>query len=244
MDVDPSMCNGDWSGNQSMTSQEPKLMDKDGGQPRIHPSLQLELKLPWSTETESGDIYEAKSRRTLNVRGPTRADDPCDDMKPPPSASRGVIAERGSQGCHNASEGDGGRGRKKLRLSKEQSCYLEGCFKEHTTLNPKQKLAIAKRLNLLHRQVEVWFQNRRARTKLKQSEVDYKYLMQWCEYLTEENRMLHEEIQEFKAFKSPLQNVHHYKQQTMLTMCPSCQHAIVLRKIDSFHDTADRENHP
>nr|XP_019709125.1 homeobox-leucine zipper protein HAT4 isoform X2 [Elaeis guineensis] len=241
MDIDSSMRNGDWGGNQSLTSQEPKLMDKDGGQPTIHPSLQLELKLPWSTETESaGD--EAKSRG--GVKGPTGSDDPCDDTKPSPSASHRVIAERGSQGRHNDSEGDGGRGRKKLRLSKEQSCYLEECFKEHTTLNPKQKLAIAKRLNLLPRQVEVWFQNRRARTKLKQSEVDYKYLIQWCEYLTEENRMLRKEIQELKAFKSPLQNVHHYKQQTMLTMCPSCQHAIFLQKIDSFHDTADRENHP
>ncbi|VVA20368.1 PREDICTED: homeobox-leucine zipper [Prunus dulcis] len=53
--------------------------------------------------------------------------------------------------------------RKKLRLSKEQSAFLEESFKEHHTLNPKQKLALAKQLNLRPRQVEVWFQNRRAR---------------------------------------------------------------------------------
>ncbi|KAA0043744.1 homeobox-leucine zipper protein HOX11 [Cucumis melo var. makuwa] len=52
--------------------------------------------------------------------------------------------------------------RKKLRLSKQQSAFLEESFKEHTTLNPKQKLALAKQLNLRPRQVEVWFQNRRA----------------------------------------------------------------------------------
>ncbi|EYU31910.1 hypothetical protein MIMGU_mgv1a0106321mg, partial [Erythranthe guttata] len=60
--------------------------------------------------------------------------------------------------------GDGGdaAARKKLRLSKEQAAVLEETFKEHNTLNPKQKMALAKQLNLRARQVEVWFQNRRA----------------------------------------------------------------------------------
>ncbi|XP_075073495.1 homeobox-leucine zipper protein HAT4 isoform X2 [Nicotiana tabacum] len=62
-------------------------------------------------------------------------------------------------------EDDGGdaAARKKLRLSKEQAAVLEETFKEHNTLNPKQKLALSKQLNLRPRQVEVWFQNRRAR---------------------------------------------------------------------------------
>ncbi|KAL6528109.1 hypothetical protein OROHE_015059 [Orobanche hederae] len=55
---------------------------------------------------------------------------------------------------------------KKLGLSKEQSTFLEESFKEQNTLNPKQKLALAKQLNLRPRQVEVWFQNRRARLVL------------------------------------------------------------------------------
>lgn len=105
-------------------------------------------------------------------------------------------------GSRASDEDDGGSARKKLRLSKEQSAFLEESFKEHATLNPvskhirppshpvrrkpnsdrcqkkktflmvvdldvcgaqKQKLALAKQLHLRPRQVEVWFQNRRAR---------------------------------------------------------------------------------
>ncbi|CAL5330722.1 unnamed protein product [Camellia sinensis] len=74
--------------------------------------------------------------------------------------------ERGwgtSHGGGGSEEDDGGEmARKKLRLSKEQAAVLEETFKEHNTHNPKQKVALAKQLKLLPRQVEVWFQNRRA----------------------------------------------------------------------------------
>ncbi|KAJ7962008.1 Homeobox associated leucine zipper protein [Quillaja saponaria] len=81
-----------------------------------------------------------------------------------------------SRGSDDEDGGGGDASRKKLRLSKEQALVLEETFKEHNTLNPKQKQALAKMLNLRPRQVEVWFQNRRARTKLKQTEVDCEYL--------------------------------------------------------------------
>lgn len=119
-------------------------------------------------------------------------------------------------------EDEEGNGRKKLRLTKEQSAMLEESFKEHTTLNPKQKQALARELNLRPRQVEVWFQNRRARTKLKQTEVDCEVLRKCCQTLTDENRRLHKELQELKALKltSPL-----YMQlpAATLSMCPSCE---------------------
>ncbi|KAA8518285.1 hypothetical protein F0562_015832 [Nyssa sinensis] len=115
--------------------------------------------------------------------------------------------------------------RKKLRLSKDQYVFLEESFKEHNTLNLKQKLALAKQLNLRPRQVEVWFQNRRARTKLKQTEVDCEYLKRYCETLTEENRRLQKDIQELRAFKTS-QPFFMQPPATTLTMCPSCQRVV------------------
>ncbi|XXG51339.1 hypothetical protein AAC387_Pa02g5135 [Persea americana] len=131
-----------------------------------------------------------------------------------------VETERASSRASDDEEN--GLARKKLRLSKEQSAFLEESFKENNTLNPKQKLALAKRLSLRPRQVEVWFQNRRARTKLKQTEVDCEYLKRCCETLTEENRRLHKELQELKALKTT-NPFHMQLPATTLTMCPSCE---------------------
>lgn len=127
-----------------------------------------------------------------------------------------------SRGASDEEEDNGILARKKLRLTKDQSAFLEESFKEHHTLNPKQKQALAKQLNLRPRQVEVWFQNRRARTKLKQTEVDCEYLKSCCETLTQENRRLQKELQELRALKS---SKPFYMQlpATTLTMCPSCE---------------------
>ncbi|XP_027359983.1 homeobox-leucine zipper protein HAT22-like isoform X2 [Abrus precatorius] len=117
---------------------------------------------------------------------------------------------------------DGSNARKKLRLTKEQSALLEDSFKQHSTLNPKQKQALARQLNLRPRQVEVWFQNRRARTKLKQTEVDCEFLKKCCETLTDENRRLKKELQELKALKLS-QPLYMPMPAATLTMCPSCE---------------------
>ncbi|PPS02040.1 hypothetical protein GOBAR_AA18623 [Gossypium barbadense] len=139
--------------------------------------------------------------------------------------------ERGSSRASDDDEDENGSSRKKLQLSKEQSAFLEESFKEHNNLNPKQKLALAKQLNLRPRQVEVWFQNRRA-TKLKQTELDCEYLKRCCETLTEENRRLHKEVQELRALKT-CQPFYMQLPATTLTMCPSCERVTTTSATDA-----------
>ncbi|CAM8877706.1 unnamed protein product [Rhodiola kirilowii] len=125
--------------------------------------------------------------------------------------------------CSGSDEEDGDNSRKKLRLSKDQSGILEETFKDHNTINPEQKMSLAKQLGLRPRQVEVWFQNRRARTKLKQTEVDCEFLKRCCENLTEENWRLQKEVQELRALKLSPQFYMQMAPPTTLTICPSCE---------------------
>lgn len=118
---------------------------------------------------------------------------------------------------------DGSNGRKKLRLTKVQSALLEESFKQQSTLNPKQKQHLARKINVRPRQVEVWFQNRRARTKLKQTEVDCELLKKCCETLTDENRKLYKELQELKALKVGQPLYMQLPAAATLTVCPSCE---------------------
>ncbi|XP_059624061.1 homeobox-leucine zipper protein HAT22-like [Cornus florida] len=133
-----------------------------------------------------------------------------------------VEIERVSSRVSTDEDDDGMNPRKKLRLTKDQSALLEESFKLHSTLNPKQKQDLARELNLRPRQVEVWFQNRRARTKLKQTEVDCEFLKKCCETLTDENRRLQKELQELKAIKLA-QSFYMQLPAATLTMCPSCE---------------------
>ncbi|CAO2165709.1 unnamed protein product [Urochloa humidicola] len=117
---------------------------------------------------------------------------------------------------------------KKLRLSKEQSRLLEESFRLNHTLTPKQKEALAVKLKLRPRQVEVWFQNRRARTKLKQTELECEYLKRCFGSLTEENRRLQREVEELRAMRvaPPTVLSPHTRlplPASSLTMCPRCE---------------------
>ncbi|KAL6011026.1 Homeobox-leucine zipper protein hox3 [Asimina triloba] len=135
---------------------------------------------------------------------------------------------------------ENGPPRKKLRLTKEQSRLLEETFRENQTLNPvmirvsvldfsqKEKEALASELKLKPRQVEVWFQNRRARTKLKQTEMECEYLKRCFGSLSEENRRLQREVEELRALRVAPPTV--FSPHTCeplpastLTMCPRCE---------------------
>ncbi|KAK9276881.1 hypothetical protein L1049_006418 [Liquidambar formosana] len=123
---------------------------------------------------------------------------------------------------------NGGPPRKKLRLTKEQSRLLEESFRQNHTLNPKQKEALAMQLKLRPRQVEVWFQNRRARSKLKQTEMECEYLKRWFGSLTEQNRRLQREVEELRAMKvGPPTVISPHSCEPLpastLSMCPRCE---------------------
>ncbi|XP_035817706.1 homeobox-leucine zipper protein HOX19 isoform X2 [Zea mays] len=159
----------------------------------LEPSLTLSLP-DEATATGSGGGGAAHSVSSLSVAGVKR--ERVDDAEGERASSTAALP----RACAGAEDDDDdGSTRKKLRLTKEQSALLEDRFKEHSTLNPK--VALAKQLKLRPRQVEVWFQNRRARTKLKQTEVDCELLKRCCESLTEENRRLQRELQELRALK-------------------------------------------
>ncbi|KAF8689273.1 hypothetical protein HU200_042065 [Digitaria exilis] len=173
----------------------------------FEPSLSLSLAAKDSLASPAVRIAAVK--RELRME----EDDEATDRALYSVASSALVAPDDDEGCNS---------RKKLRLTKEQSALLEDRFKEHSTLNPKQKAALANQLNLRPRQVEVWFQNRRARTKLKQTEVDCELLKRCCETLTEENRRLHRELQQLRALNQPHPTAF-FMPAAALSICPSCE---------------------
>lgn len=130
--------------------------------------------------------------------------------------------------CPSDGGGDGGR-RKKLRLTKEQCTLLEDSFRAHNILSHVQKQELARQLNLSSRQVEVWFQNRRARTKLKQTEVDHESMKRWCESLTDENQRLKQELVELQRSAAAGSKLFAQlpRAAAMVNFCPSCEKVAV-----------------
>ncbi|PPD75335.1 hypothetical protein GOBAR_DD27734 [Gossypium barbadense] len=200
---------------------------------KVAPVTSLE---PFLTLGLSGDSYGVTVTKKVDVnnKGGGYLHHRHEDS--PPTAAAGDLYRPGREtiaakkfeveknSCRVSDEDDDGvNARKKLRLTKQQSALLEESFKQHSTLNPNQKQALARQLNLKPRQVEVWFQNRRARTKLKQTEVDCEFLKRCCETLTNENRRLQKELQELRSLKTAAQPFCMNMPAATLTMCPSSE---------------------
>ncbi|ESQ39984.1 hypothetical protein EUTSA_v10001113mg [Eutrema salsugineum] len=167
--------------------------------PENSSNLDLSISVPGFSSSPPSDEGSGRGREQLKL-----------DMNRLPS----------SEEDEEFSHGGSAPPRKKLRLTREQSRLLEDSFRQNHTLNPKQKEALAKHLMLRPRQIEVWFQNRRARSKLKQTEMECEYLKRWFGSLTEQNHRLHREVEELRTMKVGPPTV---TSTASLTMCPRCE---------------------
>ncbi|KAG6506236.1 homeobox-leucine zipper protein HOX19-like [Zingiber officinale] len=154
-----------------------------------------------------------ETQLSLALATPSRPSAHCHRRLQPRASPKSLEGGRRPVICDEEEDSDA---RKKIRLTREQSAMLEIRFRCQSNLTPKQKQALAKQLNLQPRQVEVWFQNRRARKKLKQTEMDCEFLKRCYEVLSKENQMLQKELQEMKALK-PTQFP-----AAGLSICPTC----------------------
>ncbi|KAF3326452.1 homeobox-leucine zipper protein ATHB-16-like protein [Carex littledalei] len=95
---------------------------------------------------------------------------------------------------------------KKRRLGVDQVRALERHFEVENKLDPDRKTRLAQDLGLQPRQVAIWFQNRRARSKTKQLERDYNELKSRhdeilieCESLRRDRDALGAQIKELQS---------------------------------------------
>ncbi|KAK1615057.1 hypothetical protein QYE76_020574 [Lolium multiflorum] len=123
------------------------------------------------------------------------------------------------KGGSDINDDSGGSGaRKKLQLTSEQAAVMEKSFRAHNVLSHDEKHDLARRLGLKARQVEVWFQNRRARTKLKQTELDCELLRRVCERLSHDNERLRRDLAEARSSLSSAA----FMSRLTSSSCPSC----------------------
>ncbi|KAG0490757.1 hypothetical protein HPP92_007620 [Vanilla planifolia] len=128
--------------------------------------------------------------------------------------------------------------RKKLKLTKEQSAFLEERFKEQSTLGSKSKVEIF--IFLLTIEFAAILNNwvdmaNHFRTKLKKTEVDRELLRKCFERLRKENGRLLKELQQLKTQYST--SPHEFP----VVMCPSCERMVGAAAAGDNATTAGRK---
>ncbi|VVB15882.1 unnamed protein product [Arabis nemorensis] len=84
---------------------------------------------------------------------------------------------------------------KKKRLTQEQVRQLEKCFTVNKKLEPDLKLQLSNQLGLPQRQVSVWFQNKRARSKTQSLELQHGTLQSKLETALSDKAKLEHQVQ-------------------------------------------------
>ncbi|CAK9225153.1 unnamed protein product [Sphagnum jensenii] len=111
----------------------------------------------------------------------------------------------GSDGSLDNDDEEAGSSQK-LRFTKPQVRLLEHTFQTLQRPNCYQKEDLARELGVQPRQVDIWFQNRRARGKPKATDSDCDILRQRCQDLIAENHQLNLLIQNERMSHDPLRN--------------------------------------
>ncbi|KAF3442467.1 hypothetical protein FNV43_RR16383 [Rhamnella rubrinervis] len=87
----------------------------------------------------------------------------------------------------------------KKRLTHEQVKLLERSFTSNTKLHPERKLQLAVQLGIPPRQVAIWYQNKRARSRTQSLELDYGELQLKLENALAEKRQLEKDVERLKG---------------------------------------------
>ncbi|PIA54841.1 hypothetical protein AQUCO_00901021v1 [Aquilegia coerulea] len=128
---------------------------------------------------------------------------------------------------------------RKKRLTNEQIDSLEKSFQEEIKLEPERKMKLAQELELQPRQIAVWFQNRRARWKVKQMERLYDTLKKEFDVIIRENQKLQAEVINLKA---KLEDRASAKQgSTGYTEASTAEESVESKSVVVFHSSNNRQ---
>nr|GMC78880.1 homeobox-leucine zipper protein ATHB-52-like [Ipomoea batatas] len=86
----------------------------------------------------------------------------------------------------------------KKRLTQDQVRLLEGSFNVNNKLDADSKSQLARQLGLPPRQIAIWYQNKRARTKSQSLEVDHKALHERLDEVLSDNERLRREVERLR----------------------------------------------